>query len=202
VAVCLDRVQEEVGDALRVEWRSYLLRPEPRVTTPEKFRDYTRSWARPAAQPDAGTFREWASDEPPPSHSVPSAVATKAAARQGPEAFERFHRALMHAYFARNLDVSSRATILLVAAECGLDDARMQRDLDDPALVEAVLADHREAMELGITAVPSVVLEGGFQLPGAQESAVYLRVVERLRAQQESSRHQPTRQQPPRKESP
>lgn len=133
---------------------------------------------RPAAQPDAGEFRVWASGESPPSHSIPSAVAVKAAAKQG--AFDRFHLALMHAYFARNLDVSSRRSILVVAAECDLDMAMLERDLDDTSLVETVIREHNEAVELGITGVPCVVLDGGFQLPGSQERAVYRNVIGRL----------------------
>lgn len=178
--MCLDQVREDVSDIaeLRLEWKSYLLRPYPEPKPLEKFRRYTESWMRPAAQPDAGEFRAWATDEEPPSHSVPPAVAVKAAARQG--AFDRFHRALMHAYFARNLNVTSLETIALVARECDLDMARFARDFDDPDVAREVVSDHNEAVELGISSVPCVVLEGGFQLPGAQERAVYRNIIQRL----------------------
>lgn len=178
--MCLDQVREDVREIaeLRLEWKSYLLRPHPEPKPLEKFRRYTESWMRPAAQADAGEFRVWATDEDPPSHSVPPAVAVKAAARQG--AFDRYHRALMHAYFARNLNVTSLGTIALVARECDLDLERFARDFDDPELAREVVADHNEAIELGISAVPCVVVEGGFQLPGAQERAVYRNIVQRL----------------------
>src|SRR5882672_5018991 len=66
------RIEEEFGDAVRVEWRAFLLRPAPEPgRTLERFRDYTRSWLRPAGEPDAPEFRTWASDEGPPSHSIP-----------------------------------------------------------------------------------------------------------------------------------
>ena len=63
----LRRVAEELAGAVRIEWRSFLLRPEPDPrATLEQFRAYTRSWLRPAADPDGGTFRVWATDAGPP----------------------------------------------------------------------------------------------------------------------------------------
>lgn len=183
--MCLEKVQEEVGDVLQLVWKSYLLRPVPEPKPMDKFRRYTESWLRPAGQPDAGEFRVWATDESPPSHSIPPNVAVKASAKQG--AFDRYHRALMHAYFARNLDVTSRENILLVARETGLELPAFERDLDDPTTFDEVVADHNEAVELGISGVPCVVLDGGFTLPGSQERAVYRNIVQRLLAKRGSS---------------
>src|SRR5688572_26125301 len=188
-AVVLEKVQQDVrGFAdLRLEWKSYLLRPKVEPRTLEKFRRYTETWLRPASMPDAGEFRVWATDEDPPSHSIPPAVAVKAAerqeaerARRGDEAFPDYHRALMRAYFARNLNVSSRAVMQLVALECGLDVRRFNRDLDDPVLADLVIAEHNEAVEMGISGVPCVVVGEGFAMPGAQERAVYINVVRKL----------------------
>ena len=48
-AVRLQRIEEEFGDAVQVEWRSYLLRPNPVARRDlERFRAYTQSWLRPA----------------------------------------------------------------------------------------------------------------------------------------------------------
>lgn len=184
VVVCLERLQDEVRDRIELElrWKSFLLRPYPEPKPMDRFRRYTESWLKPASQPDAGEFRVWATDEPPPSHSIPPAVAVKAAARQGDAG--RYRRAIMHAYFARNLDVTSRDNILLVAREGGLDPEAFALDLDDPALLDEVVADHREGVEAGITGVPCVLLAGGFALPGSQDRAVYRNILERLVAKQ------------------
>ena len=61
-SVRLHRLEEENPGRVELVWRSYLLRPEPRAADPrgealEKFRDYTRSWLRPAAEADSGEFR-------------------------------------------------------------------------------------------------------------------------------------------------
>lgn len=182
----LERTQHDLRDSVELElvWKSFLLRPYPEPKPLDRFRRYTESWMRPAGQADAGEFRIWATDEDPPSHSIPPNVAVKAAARQG--AFDRYHRALMHAYFARNLNVTSLENILLVARECGLDLPRFARDFDDPATTQEVVADHNEAVEMGISGVPCVVVGGGFQMPGAQERAVYKNIIQRLLARQEN----------------
>jgi predicted DsbA family dithiol-disulfide isomerase len=188
-AVVLEKVQEDVRDFadLHLEWKSYLLRPQPEPKSLDKFRRYTETWLRPASMPDAGEFRVWATDEDPPSHSIPSAIAVKAAARQeadrartGGDSLPGYHRALMRAYFVRNLNVSSRAVIELVARECGLDAKRFSRDLDDPSLADLVIAEHNEAVEMGISGVPCVVVGEGFAMPGAQERAVYINVARKL----------------------
>ncbi len=108
---------------------------------------------------------------------VPPAVAVKAAARQ--ESSGRFHLALMDAYFWDNRDITSRPVLVDVAAACDLDTKRFERDLDDGALHDAVRTDHAEALERGITAVPTVVVDDAWQIPGAQDLRFYRHVIDR-----------------------
>lgn len=170
-------LEKEYGDRLAVEWKSFLLRPYPSEKPLEKFRRYTQSWMVPAGQADAGDFRVWSTDEPAPSHSVPPNVAVKAAARQG--AFDTFHESIMRAYFQENRNVTDTTTILDIAAACGLDCERFEADLHDEALLRSVLADHNEAMELGITGVPTVLVDGQVPIPGAQDLNFYRHIVEK-----------------------
>ncbi len=179
--MCLEEVEAELGDRLLVQWKSFLLRPYPEPKPLEKFRRYTQSWMKVAAAPNAARFRVWASDEAPPSHSIPPNVGVKAAARQG--AFARYHRALMDAYFYDSRNVTDCATMVEVAESCGLDAAAFAAALEDPVLEHEVLADHREALELGIGAVPTVVVDGKLPLPGAQSKEVYVSIAEKVLAQ-------------------
>ncbi len=180
-AVGLAQVASEYRDRLEIEWRSFLLRPRPEPKPLDKFRRYTQSWRRPASVPGAPEFREWATDNPAPSHSVPGHLALKAAARQG--AFEPYHLALMKAYFYDNRDVSDAATALDVARDCGLDDGAFARDMDDLTAAEAVVAEHTEATRAGITSVPTVLVDGVLSIPGAQDLCFYRHVVEKRLAQ-------------------
>jgi predicted DsbA family dithiol-disulfide isomerase len=182
-AVRLRRLETETAGEVRVEWRSFLLRPEPgRARTLEEFRHYTRSWLRPAAEPDAGTFRVWEGDAGPPSHSVPPHLVAKAAATLGDDAFHRVHDRLLHAYFAENRDVTDEETLRAVWREAGLADADFARSAD-PEHRRRTLAEHAEALERGISGVPAVAVAGreGAVL-GAQPLDAYRHWVRRLRA--------------------
>ena len=172
------KLEEELAGGLRLVWKSFLLRPYPKPRSPEKFREYTQSWLRPAGEPDAGRFRPWSGEEPSPSHSVPPLVACKAAARLG--AFDRYHLAVMDAYFYGNRNVTDRGVLVEVAESVGLEARAFEDELADPRLVEEVMADHNEAVSLGVTGVPAVVVPGGLVLPGAQDLTFYRRLVQKL----------------------
>jgi predicted DsbA family dithiol-disulfide isomerase len=174
--VRLRRVAEELAGAVRVEWRSFLLRPEPDPqATLEQFRAYTRSWLRPAADPDGGTFRVWATDAGPPSHSIPPHLVAKAAATLGDDAFHLIHERLLHAYFAQNRDITNAGTLEAVWREAGLPPEAFARAAH-PALLRATVAEHADALERGITGVPAVMLEGNDAfILGAQPLETYRR---------------------------
>jgi len=182
-SVRLHAMEREFGPRLRIAWKSYLLRPRPsKERDLERFRAYTQSWLRPAAEPDAGSFRVWEGDAGPPSHSVPPHLVAKAAASLGPEAFARVHEALLHAYFAESRDVSDDATLRAIWKETGLPPDAFERS-EDPALLSRTLAEHDEARDLGVSGVPTVMVRGRDALVmGAQPVAVYRRWIERLLA--------------------
>jgi predicted DsbA family dithiol-disulfide isomerase len=178
--VRLRRLKEEFADRLQVQWRSFLLRarPDPSVTL-ERFRAYTQSWLRPAADPDGGTFRVWQSEEGPPSHSVPPHLVAKAAATLGEEAFESLHERLLQAYFAENRDITNGETLAVLWREAGLPESEFARSAD-PALLQETIAQHNEAVGVGVTGVPAVRMDG--QQPviiGAQPLELYRRWVQR-----------------------
>jgi predicted DsbA family dithiol-disulfide isomerase len=173
--VRLAKIEKEHPDTLEVTWKSFLLRPHSEPKPLDKFRRYTQSWMRVAEQPDGARFRVWSTDEEPPSHSVPPAIAVKAAARQG--MFDRYHLALMDAYFYENRNVTALDTIVDVAVANGLDRERFLVDLADESLARAVIDDHNEAVGQGISGVPNVVVDGILPIPGAQDTAFYRHVI-------------------------
>ncbi|HVM96426.1 MAG TPA: DsbA family protein [Candidatus Acidoferrales bacterium] len=184
--VRLRRVEEEFGDQLVVDWRSFLLRPKPDPRrTLEKFREYTRSWLRPAAETDSGTFHVWESAAGPPSHSIPPHLVAKAAAAVNCRAFRDIHERLMRAYFTDNRDITDWETLRAIWNEADLPAAAFEHS-SDPALLRVVLAEHEEAIELGITGVPTVCMKGrdGFVI-GAQPVELYRRWIHKV--QQEST---------------
>ncbi|MCZ6784575.1 MAG: DsbA family protein [Proteobacteria bacterium] len=182
-SVRLQRLADAKPGRVELEWRSYLLRPHPGARRDlEKFRVYTRSWLRPAAEADGGTFQVWTGDRGPPSHSVPPHLVAKAAARLGPDAFRRAHEGLLRAYFAENRDISDDDTLRALWAEWELP-AEAYETRREPALLEQVMDEYNQAFELGVTGVPAVLLEGNPALiVGAQPFALYERWAERALA--------------------
>ncbi|MBI3782347.1 MAG: DsbA family protein [Deltaproteobacteria bacterium] len=179
--VRLRHIEKTFGADVEVIWRSFLLRPQPDPRrTLEKFREYTRSWLRPAAEPDSGTFRVWETNAGPPSHSIPPHLVAKAAAAVSAVAFHDMHERLMRAYFADNRDITDWATLREIWTEAGLPAAGFERSAD-PQLMRVVLAEHEEAIERGITGVPSVYMEGrdGFVM-GAQPIELYERWIRKV----------------------
>jgi len=174
------RLEQEYAGQLELSWRAFLLRPQPAPGRDlERFRAYTQSWLRPAADADAGEFRVWQGDEGPPSHSVPAHLVAKAAARLGREAFERMHERLLRAYFRESRDISAEATLLELWIQLGLPRGAWEATRD-PDLLQQVLAEHREALELGATGVPAVRLDGNpAVIVGAHPIALYRRWIER-----------------------
>ena len=91
-----------------------------------------------------------------------SAMAARAAlAARGQGLYEPFHEALMTA------DIGfAKDEIMAVAAEVGLDAARLERDMDDPA-IRAYLDRTRDlAIALGIDGTPAFIVNGTLY-PGA-----------------------------------
>ncbi len=178
-SVRLRQLQEEMSSDLEIVWRTYLLRPEPKPRDAEKFRAYTQSWTRPGAEENSGTFQPWASEAPPPTHSVPAHLVAKAAAAIDEESFHKMHDALLEAYFGHNRDISDESVLEAIWREQGLPADGFARS-QSPEILQETLEDHAEAQSLGITGAPAARLEGNEAfLTGALPLAMYRRWIER-----------------------
>lgn len=100
-----------------------------------------------------------------------------ALAAAGPEAQTRLKLALFDAHFQQRRNVSDRAVLLDVAEGAGLDPVAAGAALDDETLAAAVRAEEREARELGITAVPTMIVSGRYLISGAQEPETYAKLL-------------------------
>jgi len=183
-SVRLRAIEAEYAGAVELEWRSYLLRPEPRTfpdraAALEKFRGYTESWRRPAEEPDAGRFTVWSSDEGPPSHSVPAHRVAKAAGALGAEAFGLMHERLLRAYFGENRDISRFDVARTLWEEVGLP-AEAFAVAELPETADRVRAEHRQALAEGATGVPAIRLsDNPAMIVGAHPIELYRRWVDR-----------------------
>ncbi|MFN8181159.1 MAG: DsbA family oxidoreductase [Bacteroidota bacterium] len=81
---------------------------------------------------------------------------------------------LFHAYFTEGKDLCDGAVLLQLAQEIGLNEAESKSVIDGNAYREAVLADVREAEQIGISGVPFFVFDRKYAVSGAQPSNVFL----------------------------
>ena len=176
----VDLLKEEFGDQLKLDWRSFLLRPQPDNSRDlEKFRKYTKNWLKIGEDKPSGEFREWQSDSGPPSHSIPPHLVAKAAAELGDEAFDSFHNALLKAYFSDNRDISSDKTLRSIWDECGLDAHEFDRS-NNPQLLQTTIDQHNEALNAGANGAPAFRLaHSNAAIVGAHPVATLSRWIKR-----------------------
>jgi len=181
--VRVDELKRRMGDAITIEWKSFLLRTEPKTSSLEKFIGYTKSWERCAEmEPNATFTTPWASGAAPPSSSFPAQMAWKASAHFGQEAQQRYHHALLDAYFVQNRNISDGPELAQIAHEVDIDkDAFVELFTEQhDSLRDMVAQEHNDAIGRGVTAVPTMVLGGAFPVPGAQDVDTYERLVSRV----------------------
>ncbi len=164
-----------MGDAISLETKSFLLRPRTSERERERFVEYTQSWLRPASMEPAAKFNVWSSESPAPTGSIPAQVAAKAIAQWQPDLSHDFDRALLSAYFTDNRDISDHAVLADIAVECGASRSDFLTFLaaNEDVIEKRVIDEHNEAVDQGITAVPTVVINDVLPVQGAQDVELY-----------------------------
>ncbi|MEK6710767.1 MAG: DsbA family protein [Nitrospinota bacterium] len=177
----LKKIKEEYGDKVDIQYRVFMLRPEPDPSA--VFNEHRRAgWARAGAGPDAGDFHPWESEGPYPNCSLPSAEAGIAVRGQGPEAWDRFHLNLLRAFFTENRNVSDVSVILDVAGKSGVDVALVRDALESGVHRRQAFAEYTEAVGQGVTGIPSVAVNDKALLVGAVPIEQYRAVIESILA--------------------
>ena len=186
MTVRLDDLKAKYGDKLQVEWKSFMLRPTTQgAKSREEFVEYTRLWSRmPETDARLVVTSPWASDDAHPSHSLPALVAMKVVEGYGEAAADDFHHRVFDAYFNQNRTISDVDVLAAIAEEAGLDSAEFKTDFAAKREVfEAqVFTEHNEAIQLGASGVPFTVVDNQVAIPGAQDTAVFVEVIDKILA--------------------
>jgi predicted DsbA family dithiol-disulfide isomerase len=93
---------------------------------------------------------------------------------------DALHPRLFDAYWARGLDIGEERVLVEEGIAAGLEEGEILGALEDSGYLERVLAQTREAVELGVGGVPGWVIDERLLVPGAQPHEVFARVLERL----------------------
>lgn len=86
--------------------------------------------------------------------------------------------ALFSAHFTDGLDIGDPASLVLIAAACGLDPAAARTFLASEQETETIHADNLRSHRLGINGVPCFVVAGRHAIAGAQEPEVIERLLD------------------------
>jgi predicted DsbA family dithiol-disulfide isomerase len=98
----------------------------------------------------------------------------------GPTVQTALNDELMTAYFTDGADLGDPEVLVERAARCGLDADAARAALLDEEGVEALAVGLRHAEELGITAVPTFVLNSRWSVPGAQQTEYFVELLRRV----------------------
>jgi predicted DsbA family dithiol-disulfide isomerase len=111
--------------------------------------------------------------------SLPSHRLIRLAARmgQGKEAVE----AIFSAYFTQGQDIGEEATLQDIGRRLGLEAEDIQAALADTDDSSQIFSENTRAHRLGINGVPSYVFNDSYALAGAQESDIFLRLIDLAR---------------------
>ena len=94
---------------------------------------------------------------------------TKLAVSKGdPDLTDRLIERLFDAYFGQNLELADHDTLRKIAEECGLDPSEVDDVLSSDRFRRDVLEDEAEAERRGIRGVPFFVIDGKYEISGAQ----------------------------------
>jgi predicted DsbA family dithiol-disulfide isomerase len=107
------------------------------------------------------------------------ALEASAFAAGKPQAWQ-FHRAVFKAYFEDLEDIGNIETILRVAESVGLDTAALRASLESGEFRGQVDEGIRWARQIGVTGVPTFVIDDQHGVVGAQDHEVFVRVFEHL----------------------
>lgn len=146
-------------------WKAFELRPDP-VPSRDPAGEYlTRVW-RDSVYPLAERLGMTMRLPPIQPRSRRAHEAAKWAQTQ--DHFDVYNEALFRAFFERGEDISDIDVLANLARDLGLDDSTLRAALENKQFEPTVIADEREAAELGVHAVPAFVFNRRFALTGVQ----------------------------------
>lgn len=89
---------------------------------------------------------------------------------------------LFAAYFEQEGDITSHEVLRKAAVKAGLDEKEVNEWLESDKGGEAVDKEVEEAQMNQISGVPNFTLQGKYEVGGAQDAGVFLRLFEKIKA--------------------
>ena len=191
----LDTLEGEIEAEVR--WHAFELNPDMPEEGEERTAHIARKYGRTIEQSKevqdrmreaaeaAGVSLDYEGPEPAPEAMMWNTfdahkLLTWALEEHGAEAQTRLKLALFEAHFNQRRRIGKRDVLLAVAEEAGLDREAAAAALDSEDLARKTRVEERAAMEMNITGVPAMIVEGRFIIPGAQPPEAYVNALRRV----------------------
>jgi len=164
-----------------VEWRPFYLY----FDTPPEGRDLPERVKQARAQGSDERLRQLAQSYGMPFVSTPRIYNTRLAheateyARQQGKGNE-FHKVVFRKVYAEGQDPSQWDVLRAAAEEVGLDADEMQREVQAEKYVAEVVDKVRWAYQIGVTGVPTYVINDRYAIVGAQPYEVFKGALEQI----------------------
>jgi len=180
----LARLDEEFE--VRVERRFLEIHPEtPAGGRPVSELDYPPGrWARMMENLEGMGKAEGIvfSDRTFTTNSHKALLLAEAAKEEGPKVFEALNEVLFHAYFTGGRNIGDPRVLREVALAAGIPAVRLEQAWSD-AVYEERLSRHREAAaQIGVTGIPTFIVDGRWILEGAVPVQMLLEAAKRIPA--------------------
>jgi predicted DsbA family dithiol-disulfide isomerase len=180
----VERLKEEHN--VDVEWRPFYLRPD---TPPEgmELPDYIKQ-ARTNGSEErlrsmAGVYgMDFKSTER--IYNTRLAHEATEYARENGKGLE-FHKIVFRLVYAEGKDPSQWDVLRSAAQEAGLDGEAMQRDVESGKYTESLNQQVQEAYQIGVSGVPTYVINDRYALVGAQPYEVFKNALEQIMNQKD-----------------
>ena len=170
-----------------VEWRPYYLRPD----TPPEGMDLPEYIIKARASGADNRLENMAKlhgmEFKSPDRIYNTRIAHEATeyAREHGLGLE-FHRVVFRKVYAEGLDISKWDILRAAAEEVGLDADDMQSVVDGGKYTADVAAQVRQAQEIGVTGVPTYVINDRYAVVGAQPYEVFKRALAQILKEKDS----------------
>jgi predicted DsbA family dithiol-disulfide isomerase len=168
----VEKLKEEYN--VDVEWRPFYLRPD---TPPEgmDLPDYIKR-ARTNGSEDrlVSMANSYGMEFKPTERIYNTRIAHEAAeyAREQGK-LTGFHKIVFRKVYAEGEDISQWNVLRSAAQEAGLDEEAMQRDVESGRYTETVNQQVQWAYQIGVSGVPTYVINDRYALVGAQPYEVF-----------------------------
>jgi len=169
-------------DGAEVEWRPFYLRPDmppEGMELPERLRARYGETSERLRQMARAAGMEMVTPGRIP-HTRLAHEATEYARERGRG--EAFHRIVFRQYYGEGQDIGRWEVLRAAAEEAGLNADDMQREVDAGRYTATVQGQVEEAYALGITGVPTYVLNDHYAIVGAQPYEAFQQALKQLAA--------------------